>query len=365
MIEYILLLSAIIYIFYYLLIIVKSPYIYYSDELKDILSDMDINKKIYWSFFAFNNYIQYMVFIIISSVNSYKGDNIYNTRIINFRDNEQTILAEGILNDNPKGILLILHTVFGNYLDSCNDLNKICNELNFKLVSYSRRGHSLNLYKPKFNSVGHQEDLADIISIIKNKYTNTPIYIIGLSAGSSLLARYLGNNKHDNTIKGAILISPGYNFKKAIKTMPWICNKLLVNKAKNFFLKKNKILLKHYNKNAYNALIKSKSMNDWHNNQYHFVNEYNNIDEYYYDHDPVHVLEKISIPILYLNALDDMIFTKDLVLEYKELVKKSKNKIIIHTNRGSHCAFFTGIFLTSWSFEVSKKFIQSLIKKNY
>jgi predicted alpha/beta-fold hydrolase len=44
----------------------------------------------------------------------------------------------------------------------------------------------------RFNTVGDQEDLRYILEKIQRRYPQQSLYGVGISAGSSLLARYLG-----------------------------------------------------------------------------------------------------------------------------------------------------------------------------
>ncbi len=58
--------------------------------------------------------------------------------------------------------------------------------------------------------------------------------------------------------------------------------------------------------------------------------------EYYIEHSSLPLLDKISIPTLLLNALDDPIVHSRLVELAKESVKKNENLILAHTKYGGH-----------------------------
>lgn len=60
-----------------------------------------------------------------------------------------------------------------------------CTHMSFKNISY--------IFCPiRFNTVGDQQDMRWILHKVKNKYPGRKIYGVGISAGTSLLARYLG-----------------------------------------------------------------------------------------------------------------------------------------------------------------------------
>ena len=84
-------------------------------------------------------------------------------------------------------------------------------------ISYSRRGHDKELTQSQFNSVGNLNDLELILDYINSNYPTLPIYGLGMSAGTSLLARYLGNKKEKSRIELGILLSPGFHFKRSQK----------------------------------------------------------------------------------------------------------------------------------------------------
>ena len=80
---------------------------------------------------------------------------------------------------------------------------------------------------------------------------NLPIYAVGSSAGSSLLAKYLGSSASSNLISAAALISPGYGFQQSLMTMPMLQSKLAAKNVKNYFYS----LINNYYKNMINKHI--------------------------------------------------------------------------------------------------------------
>ena len=57
-------------------------------------------------------------------------------------------------------------------------------------VGFDRRGHGgLPLKRARFNTTGDQEDLKEVIDVVRARYTGLPLFAVGYSAGSSLLGR--------------------------------------------------------------------------------------------------------------------------------------------------------------------------------
>jgi len=355
----------ILYLIYYYHVVVEQPTVYYSKKIKHVYKDMpSLKKNIYWTIGCHNNLIQYLIYWIESKIDIYVGNRFYKTETLITSDNENLLIGIGDIDYEYNGILLIFHTIFGNYCDGINSIKKMCKELNLLPISYSRRGHGTKLNNNKFNTVGHIEDLELILDYIEDKYPNKPIYGLARSAGTSLLSRYLGNTKYKSRISLAILISPGFDFNKSLTSINTEISKILVNKCKNFWLKPNKDLFTKNKKDLkyYNLLLNASNLREWHKYQWYFAKTTKNIDEYNNIYNPIHVLKNIQIPILYINAMDDIVFDKTLISNYKDLAEQSNYKILVHTNNGSHLGFYENCF-NDWSFKISKEFILS-VKKN-
>src|SRR5690349_5504081 len=62
----------------------------------------------------------------------------------------------------------------------------------WRIVVCTRRGHgALELTAPEFNTMGSTADLREQLAHIRAGVPDAPLYAIGVSAGSGLLARYL------------------------------------------------------------------------------------------------------------------------------------------------------------------------------
>lgn len=363
---YIIIIGLIFFIIYYKYYVIERSKVYFHPHMEWIIKNMpNLHKNINWTFCGFNSYIQFLWYkTFVSYQNKKIAKQIYDIESYNLDDDENIIIAWGKeknLTSKPKAILLLLHTIFGNYSDSANFAYYIQKELNWIPVSYSRRGHSFPLKLPNFNTVGNKKDLINILNKIKRKYPKLPIYAFGTSAGSSLLARYLGDTQNNSLISGAILLSPGYDFEKSISIpISFLPNYFCIKNAKKLFLHPNKNILESYNKEAFEKLYNSKTMKEWHKYQWKFAGNYNSEKEYYLDNNPIYVLHKIKCPILYINALDDMVFPYNLTKKFKKITQQCKNSIIVHTNRGGHLGFYEGFPPQSWAHQISKEFFETI-----
>lgn len=249
---------------------------------------------------------------------------------------------------NPKCVLLYLHTVCGNYTQLAH-MSDIMKKENIAYVSYTRSGNDPLLRFSKFNFIGRVDELDIVLDHIKLLFPGKPIHVMGASAGSALLIRYLGKHNIHKKIKSGILVSPGYSFIEAMNDMNITSKTYLVNK------------LKHMVKDNGNpiALKKIKSLEDWLEYQSDSLG-YKNKHDFIQDQDPMHFLDKINVPTLFISALDDNIFTKDLVQKYIHKTVSNKNNIVILLDRGGHVMFDDEGHTEAWFIRATKEWIQKI-----
>lgn len=249
---------------------------------------------------------------------------------------------------NAKCVLLYLHTICGNYTQMAH-LSDIMEKENIAYVSYTRSGNDPLLAFSKFNFIGRVDELDTVLDNIKLLFPDKPIHVMGASAGSALLIRYLGKHNRYKKIKSGILVSPGYSFIEAMNDMNITSKSYLVNK------------LKHMVKDNGNpvALKKIKTLEDWLEYQSDTLG-YKDKNQFIQDQDPMHFLDKINVPTLFISALDDSIFTKDLVHKYIHKTISNKNNIVILLDRGGHVMFDDEGHNEAWFIRATKEWIRKI-----
>lgn len=362
-----LILICLFYIIYYYHYVIETPSVYYSKKMLTIYNNMEsLKNPIYWAFGLHNSYIQYLIYLLNCKIDTRIGKKLYKKNILKTKDGEDLLLGIGQVDYKVNGILLIFHTVFGDYCDSAKEIKKLCKNLNLMPISYSRRGHDKELTQSQFNSVGNLNDLELILDYINSNYSTLPIYGLGMSAGTSLLARYLGNKKEKSRIELGILLSPGFHFKRSQKLFNNYIKKYLVDKAKKYWLIPNKDILCKNEKDIqyYNLLLNAETMKEWHKYQWYFIQGVSNEKEYYRLFDPIYVLQYIKVPILYINSEDDIVFGKELISKYRNIINTTESTILVQTKYGGHLGFYDYKF-NNWAFKISSEFIESYKKNKY
>lgn len=351
------------YIRYYINHVMEYPDIYVHPSMEDILFKMKyLKQKIQWTPWAIHHYLQFMIYIWFTYRDIKIAKEIYTLETIRTSDEEDLVIAWGP-SSSPKAVILFFHTLFGDYSESASFGNRMYQKHQWTPVSFSRRGHTNRLKQPFFNTVGHAKDVFIVVQSIKEKYPLLPIYAFGSSAGTAVLARYLGEYGKKSNIHGAVLLSAGYDFEKSQFTPYSIPDQLSIYRAKQFFLVQNRDVLEKYDKKIYDKLKTVTTIREWHQYQWLFAGEYQSPREYFLKHDPIHVIRQIQCPILYINAMDDFMFPSTLVKRFCTLVHECTNKVIIHTKRGSHLGFYEGWKPSSWAYKVSEEFLVQIYRR--
>ena len=70
----------------------------------------------------------------------------------------------------------------------------------------------------------------------------------------------------------------------------------------------------------------------------------------YIDHcNPMAVMDRVSIPLLVLNAVDDPVCVVENVRDHQQQLAEMTTTILALTERGSHCAYLGGLLATNWA----------------
>ncbi|MFO1385207.1 MAG: alpha/beta fold hydrolase [Chitinivorax sp.] len=86
----------------------------------------------------------------------------------------------------------------------------------WRVVLCQRRGHGdLPFDQPENQHHGRYRRFAEQIQSIRQRFPDSPLYAMGISAGTGLLVRYLGEQGADTPIRAAMAYCPGYDINVA------------------------------------------------------------------------------------------------------------------------------------------------------
>lgn len=266
-------------------------------------------------------------------------------------------------------IVIYLPGITGKTIEAGAFIERV-RERGYIAIVFHRRGHVQPLKLPEFNIFGNCGDLKHALESIKKEMPSNPISLVGSSAGSAVMVRYLGEfNTHEHVVC-AVGLSPGYDVEHLwgrIERTP--LDQYLLAKLKEFFVERNAAMLAEKNKRALEELRQVKS-----------VHEFALVASAFAKHDrdhtfeewleltcPLRVSREITVPTLCLNAMDDPICLGAAVerIGY-QLPLENKFCALVTTDIGSHCAhqdFSRGRWLPdNWGHTIALDFIDGVLK---
>ena len=245
-----------------------------------------------------NAYAQFLIFMAKCALYARTCTRLFEPEHFELPDG-QAVRLLWLRHPEPRGAVVLLHGILG----ASTDFSPLACKLHtagFSVVGFDRRGHGLPLTLPRFNTTGSVEDLDVVLRHVRATLA-VPIYAVGVSAGSSVLARYLGDTREHSLVAAAVCISPGFAFERSLSTISGMPEKAVLTRMKAFFLAGHASVLRVAPQHA--RMAAARSVLEWHEHQYAFAG-YASRAEYFSKEDPVHVLRDVRVPILYLNAKD-------------------------------------------------------------
>eukprot|EP00040_Diaphanoeca_grandis_P012444 m.63047 g.63047 ORF g.63047 m.63047 type:complete len:380 (+) comp23234_c0_seq1:160-1299(+) len=263
--------------------------------------------------------------------------------------------------------VVLLHTITGK-TDDCYGMGTLIKQLvhrGWRVVIHARRGcGDLKLTTPKFDLIGDSSDTQDAVDTVRKcTGANTPIAMVGLSAGSGALFKYLGDQGTDANVIGAVAVSPGYRVPDAYHNCSPFFGKILTKKLQEHFLQENEPILTATPdlRAAYDASMEATTLPGFVESSFIFGGS-ETIDAHYANADAFRVSHNVAVPTLAINALDDPVCSSKNIQTHA--FDSNHNLILATTPRGSHLAFYHDWDCKSWSDDVVCEFLQALLEKN-
>ncbi len=261
------------------------------------------------------------------------ANDIYDVNTFKVLDTEIELAMSKNMGSNPSKILIFCHSVTGSYYEFANVFKRLISD-GYGVISYSRKGHN-SIKCDTINIVGCPNTLDKIIGYISSEFEASKLYLVGVSAGTSLIATYLGNSNmlYRNRISKAALFSAGYHFEESMLKLSWFAKLLCFVNMFIFFLG-------HNLRNSNVELLKFSKGFD------HFVFNiwkqlgYKHQSDYFRDHDPKWYIHKISTPCLFVNSLDDFVFHGDIITPIIDTILYKTNFTFKLYKYGGHICFF-------------------------
>lgn len=251
--------------------------------------------------------------------------------------------------------IVVLHTITGSAQSMHNMLKDLATLTKWRIVLCLRRGHTIQ--KTEFstmNLMGSVPDLNLQIAHIQKRLPDSPLYAVGSSAGTALLARYLGEYKHNTPIRAAFAYAPGYDLEKAFDRIAPLYDWYMAKKIRKVFFHPHQQQLTQ--SPYYRDMMKSQRLSKLQKIIFDFAGFKSHAD-YLRACNPISVFEHIVIPTMILNAEDDPICHIDNAHQNLHLVQNNPHILLVTTKHGSHCMHYQYWRPTSWAHQLIAEYL--------
>lgn len=205
--------------------------------------------------------------------------------------------------------------------------------------------------------MGDTDDLREQLRLVGERYPQSALYAAGISAGSGLLIRYLGEQGMDTPLRGAFAYCPGYDIRVAFARSRAPYTRLMARKLVRQFVTPNRQALPHLPSLA--SLEDAQSLDEFHRHLYECAG-YPSQQAFLDNCNPMMVMEKVSVPLLVLNAEDDPVCVVGNVRDHQQAMARMPRTLLAVTTRGSHCAYLAGLTARSWAHYLAADFLQAV-----
>lgn len=344
--------------------------------MQSIVSKCHTFKKVYFPSFLWPSNLQLIPYTLINIFGKNNNRKHWMKEEVKCEDGET--LALDWYNEVPsvshsKDVILILH-----HGVNCRSIDlpgqqyiKYAASKGWLIVCYHRRGHNAKLTKHNFNMFGNSDETSYVVqTYIQSKRPQGKCLFLGFSAGSGIVARYMGDQgarikrlamrvKQEEgreldvygkdldyvakNVRGfvysAVGICPGYNIERCLALFAEPFQTLILKTTNQWYLGKNRALLEPRKDLGYDECMAATSLQSWLDETYKFGG-FESKKAYYDNCNPMRTVEHTITPCLYLNAEDDPICSIRNLWEALYIFDRPNGAMVATVKAGSHCPFY-------------------------
>ncbi|XP_060731322.1 phospholipase ABHD3 isoform X2 [Tachysurus vachellii] len=277
-------------------------------------------------------------------------------------------------------------------------------ELGYRCVVFNNRGVSgEKLLTPRTYCAANTEDLEMVINHVNNTHPIAPIMAAGVSMGGvksfstdsasehtglkswpsilppkhthtythththtvrMMLANYLGRKGSATCLKGVVVFSAGWDVFECTVSLEKPLDRFLFNSYLTSCLQASvhrhrPVLERNYD---IDHVMKAKTIREFDERFTSKMFGYPTNDDYYRDASPIHKLKSVQVPMLCLNAADD-VFSPNHAIPI-EVVKQNPNLALLITCHGGHIGFLEGFWPrhSTYMDRVFRQFIKAVVE---
>jgi len=360
-------LLVLLYAAFYFLLIIKPTLIYSQEKTwqHELLKECPSLRYFFPSIFLINSHLQTIGVKFFRTAPNI----IYEREYVTLEDGGHIALdwdLTGLDFDAKAPTVIILHGLVGSSTSKyIRNLVECLRLRGWRAVVLNARGCGTSTLKtPKLFNAEKTDDLRSAIKHIKSKYSQSPVLGAGYSLGANILTKYLGEEKSQSQIMGAVSVSNPFDLREASEysRSSWsngFYSKILTRDLHRYLRRHEEVLGRDVD---YFSALKSKDLGEFDECVTIKMFDFKSITEYYQTASCVHVMKQIAVPVLFLNAMDDPVVTSTCI-PYR-MSQSNPNLLFAITNRGGHTAFLKNIkfWRKAWSDDVIEEFLAAILR---
>ena len=279
-------------------------------------------------------------------------------------------------------VTLLLPGLCGSVVGSGCTCSELLNA-GIRPVVLHARGCGQRLTTACFNLFGRTDDVRECVKRIGAKYPDASVALYGVSAGTALLVRYLGEEGQrpagERTVPrvyAGVADSPGYDIGVCLTRVAWLYDSAFyINVLKKHWLDgANGDLVRRLAPDAYERMRASRNMHDFMvaaspcadvemvRSRERLASSAVYADSFagfLAASNPMGVAEHIDVPVLVLNADDDPICATANTDENAELMLRQgcRKGVVLRLPTGGHCGFYAGLRARRWGDRLAANFL--------
>lgn len=229
----------------------------------------------------------------------------------------------------------------------------------WRVVVCTRRGHGgLALTAPVLNTMGCTGDLREQLAAIRAQLPDSPLLGVGVSAGSALLVRYLGEEGPASLLRAGVAFCPGFDIAVAWTRVPRFYSRAMARRLRRHFLERHSPALAHLP--TYPACLAAQDLAQFHERAYELAGCADPAD-YLARSNPAPVFERVAVPVMIVNAADDPVCVIANADDHVDAIRRVPDTLMVRTERGSHCAFLEGWRPRSWAHRLMADYLRAAV----
>eukprot|EP00252_Welwitschia_mirabilis_P001173 TRINITY_DN11092_c0_g1_i1.p1 TRINITY_DN11092_c0_g1~~TRINITY_DN11092_c0_g1_i1.p1 ORF type:complete len:464 (-),score=44.44 TRINITY_DN11092_c0_g1_i1:233-1624(-) len=235
-------------------------------------------------------------------------------------------------------------------------------------VVFNMRGcANIPVTTPKFYSASFTGDLQHVIQHISNIFPESNVYAVGWSLGANILVRYLGEERSDCLLSGAVSLCNPFHLPVADEDIQKgfndVYNRALAKALSRIFRRHLRLFEGIEGEYDLSLAANAKSIREFDAGLTRVCFGFNSVDEYYTNSSSSLSIKHVHKPLLCIQAENDPIAPSRAIPE--EEIKENSNCLLVVTPYGGHLGWVSGAeapFGAPWPDPLVIEFLEVLEK---